>query len=157
MLVNTYTSIENWRIFITAVPMGHMPSSLFSKWLVCSHMQQCRAYDVFIILLTPCKPLFLCCFKQPRLLFSCYLQNPHRVKSFLLLGPATLTSALFLLFFQYIMRFLFCGIQRKHGKTFWLLPQSPQVAEVLSSVPCHLQPTFFSTGSSVHSAPIFSQ
>lgn len=44
------------------------------------------------------------------------------------------------------MRFLFCGIQRKHGKAFWLLPQSPQDAEVLSSFPCHLQPTFSALG-----------
>lgn len=63
-------------------------------------MQQCKAYDVFVVLLIPCKALFLCCFKQPRFLFSCYLQNPHIVNSFLLLGPATLTSAFFLLFFN---------------------------------------------------------
>lgn len=94
--IHKHRKLENFYLSSTH---GSHASSLFSKWFVCSHMQQCRAYDVFIILLTPCKPLFLCCFKQPHLLFSCYLQNPHMVKSFLLLGPATLTSAFFFVCF----------------------------------------------------------
>lgn len=95
--IHKLRKVENFYLSSTH---GAQASSLFSKWLVCSHMQQCRAYDVFIVLLTPCKPVFLCCFKQPRFLFSCYLQNSHRVNSSLLLGSATLTSAFFCFFFN---------------------------------------------------------
>lgn len=52
-----HRKLENFSLSSTH---GAHASSLFSKWFACSHMQWCRAHTLFIILLTLCKPLFLC-------------------------------------------------------------------------------------------------
>lgn len=146
--MNTYTSIENWRIFISAVPMGHM-HHLFSLNGLCA--VTCSSAELMMSLLS--------CWLHVNLSFSAVL-NSHI--SYFPVTSRTHTWSrasycctlqhwpllFFGFFFQYIMRFLFYGIHRKHGKTFWFLPQSPQDAEVLSSVLCHLQPTFFTPWSS---------
>lgn len=136
---------------------GAHASSLFSKWFACSHMQWFRAHTPFIILLTPCKSLFLCSVLNSHtfyFLVTSRTPTGSRGWELPLPGPWNMVLCLYVfiyLFFQ--MRFLFCGIQRNSWKKLFVAYLSLWDIEVLSSIRCQLQPTFFNVGSSVHGAP----
>lgn len=138
--MNTCASIENWRIFISAVPMGHK-HHLFS--LNGLHAVTCSGAEHIHSLLSCWLHVNLCVSAQlwtaTHHLFSCYLQNPHRGQELLLPGPGTLSSAQPSpstppFFFKYITKLLFCGIQgKKIEKSFCGLPLGCR-STVLSSM-----------------------
>lgn len=147
MLVNTYTSIENWRIFISAVPTGHM-HHLFSLNGLCA--VTCSSAELMMSLLS--------CWLHVNLFFSAVLNG---YISYFPVTSRTHTGSR--AFYYWALQHWPLPIFSVHdeilvlcysGKTWKnllaLTSVPPELrAEALSSVPCHLQPTFFSTGSSV--------
>jgi len=116
-------------------------------------MQWCRAHMLFIISLTPYEPLFLCSVLNS-LPSSIFLLPPEPPLGQELPLPGSWNILLCLLFlfsfFQIYYEILVLWDSEKTWKNLFVAYPSLWDVELLSSVPCQLQPTFFNIGSSVH-------